>query len=99
MKSQRNPRVNLTGQGYCGRLGIDDLLRSTSQSGPGGTAGAGTARCRTNANSIDCSAGHIGLSPRHRTAGEGSPIAGGEVDKATRSWVVSQFEISVIFFL
>jgi len=39
MTSQRNPRVNLTGQGYCGRLGIDDLLRSISQSGPGGTAG------------------------------------------------------------
>src|SRR6266481_4923307 len=38
MKSQRNPHVNLTGQGYCGRLGIDDLLRSTSRSGPGGTA-------------------------------------------------------------
>src|SRR6266566_4333892 len=28
----------MTGRGYCGRLGIDDLLRSTSQSGPGGTA-------------------------------------------------------------
>jgi len=38
-KSQRNPRLNLTGQGYCGRLDIDDPLRSTSQSGPDGTAG------------------------------------------------------------
>ena len=30
---------------------------------------------------------------------KGSRIAGGEEDKATWPWVVSQFEISVIFFL
>ena len=37
MKSQRNPRVNLTGQGYCGRLGIDVccvLLRNQAPVGP-----------------------------------------------------------------
>jgi hypothetical protein len=39
MKSQRNPRVNLTGQGYCGRLGIDVccvLLRNQAPVGPPG---------------------------------------------------------------